>query len=231
MSTVTDGTEAAASSRANPVLRLALFAAFLFAMFYLVARSLVIDIEAFVRRSLGPVRWPPGLHRCRRSWPRSSSPDRCWRGCVDYSFGPLLKTAVTLCSAALAGDIAAFFRQAGGPGQRAGTGRRGVGRADRPRRSAAGSGDVVGQRFKPPGMSDALASYVFGAFGMPVSAMAMEPSSDRRRAHSSTPRWGRRSGILHSPLAFAAVEVWCVTAIIGAARAHRGYRSWRAGRR
>ena len=35
---------------------------------------------------------------------------------------------------------------------------------------------------------------------------------------------------LNSPLAFAAIAVWCGTAIIGAFAAHRGYRSWRANR-
>jgi uncharacterized membrane protein YdjX (TVP38/TMEM64 family) len=33
---------------------------------------------------------------------------------------------------------------------------------------------------------------------------------------------------LNSPLAYVAIAVWCLTAIIGAFAAHRGYRSWRA---
>ena len=36
---------------------------------------------------------------------------------------------------------------------------------------------------------------------------------------------------LNSPLAYTAVAVWCVTAVIGAFAAHRGYRGWRASRR
>jgi uncharacterized membrane protein YdjX (TVP38/TMEM64 family) len=33
---------------------------------------------------------------------------------------------------------------------------------------------------------------------------------------------------LNSPVAYAAIVVWCLTAIIGAFAAHRGYRNWRA---
>jgi uncharacterized membrane protein YdjX (TVP38/TMEM64 family) len=32
---------------------------------------------------------------------------------------------------------------------------------------------------------------------------------------------------LSSPLTYVAVAVWCITAIIGAFAAHRGYRGWR----
>ena len=33
---------------------------------------------------------------------------------------------------------------------------------------------------------------------------------------------------LNSPLAYVAIGIWCLTAIIGAFAAHRGFRSWRA---
>ena len=36
---------------------------------------------------------------------------------------------------------------------------------------------------------------------------------------------------LNSPLAYVAIAVWCITAIIGAFAAHRGYRGWRARNR
>jgi hypothetical protein len=32
---------------------------------------------------------------------------------------------------------------------------------------------------------------------------------------------------MSSPLAYVAVGIWCVTAVIGAFAAHRGYRGWR----
>jgi uncharacterized membrane protein YdjX (TVP38/TMEM64 family) len=89
---------------------------------------------------------------------------------------------------------------------------------------------VVGQRFIP-GISDALASYSFGAFGLPLWQMAVGA------AIGSVPRafvytaLGASISDLNSPLAYAAIAVWCLTAIIGAFAAHRGYLGWRAGRR
>ena len=41
---------------------------------------------------------------------------------------------------------------------------------------------------------------------------------------------GASIGDLSAPLAYTAIGVWCVTAIIGAFAAHRGYRSWRRHR-
>ena len=41
---------------------------------------------------------------------------------------------------------------------------------------------------------------------------------------------GASIGDLSTPLAYAAVAVWCVTAIIGAFATHRGYRHWRGVR-
>jgi uncharacterized membrane protein YdjX (TVP38/TMEM64 family) len=39
---------------------------------------------------------------------------------------------------------------------------------------------------------------------------------------------GASVGDMSSPLAYAAIAVWCVTAVIGAFAAQRGYRKWRA---
>src|SRR6185369_6827768 len=89
---------------------------------------------------------------------------------------------------------------------------------------------VVGQRFIP-GVSDALASYGFGAFGVPLWQMAvgaMIGSVPRAFVYTAL---GASIGDLSSPLAYAAVAIWCVTAIIGAFATHRGYRSWRGHRR
>ena len=87
---------------------------------------------------------------------------------------------------------------------------------------------VVGQRFVP-GISDALASYAFGAFGVPLWQMAIGSfigSAPRAFAYTAL---GASIGNRSSALAYAAVAVWCFTAIIGAFAAHRGFRSWRAG--
>ena len=85
---------------------------------------------------------------------------------------------------------------------------------------------VVGQRFIP-GISDALASYAFGAFGVPLWQMAVGAligSAPRAFVYTAL---GASIGDLSSPLAYAAVAIWCVTAVIGAFVTHRGYRKWR----
>jgi uncharacterized membrane protein YdjX (TVP38/TMEM64 family) len=38
---------------------------------------------------------------------------------------------------------------------------------------------------------------------------------------------GASIGDLSAPLAYTAIGVWCVTAIVGAVVAHRGFRRWR----
>jgi uncharacterized membrane protein YdjX (TVP38/TMEM64 family) len=38
---------------------------------------------------------------------------------------------------------------------------------------------------------------------------------------------GASIGDLSSPLAYVAIAVWCVTAVIGAFATHRGYQHWR----
>jgi len=231
MSTVTDSTEAAAGGRRKHILRLALFAAFLFAMFYLVAVKHVIDIEA-VRAAItrtGPL--APLVYIPMSAILASIFvPGPLLAAGSGLLFGPVLGTAVTLCSAALTATIAAFFgRRAGRDSARALVGAEWAERIDSQIRRR-GLWAVVGQRFVP-GISDALASYVFGAFGMPLWQMAIGAfigSAPRAFVYTAL---GASISDLHSPLAFAAVGVWCVTAIIGALAAHRGYRSWRAGRR
>jgi uncharacterized membrane protein YdjX (TVP38/TMEM64 family) len=89
---------------------------------------------------------------------------------------------------------------------------------------------VVGQRFIP-GVSDALASYAFGAFGVPLWQMAVGAfigSVPRAFVYTAL---GASIGDLSSPLAYVAVAIWCVTAVIGAFATHRGYRHWRGRHR
>jgi uncharacterized membrane protein YdjX (TVP38/TMEM64 family) len=88
---------------------------------------------------------------------------------------------------------------------------------------------VVGQRFIP-GISDALASYAFGAFGVPVWQMAVGAfigSVPRAFVYTAL---GASINDLSSPLAYAAIAIWCVTAVVGAFATHRGYRHWRRRR-
>jgi uncharacterized membrane protein YdjX (TVP38/TMEM64 family) len=85
---------------------------------------------------------------------------------------------------------------------------------------------VVGQRFIP-GVSDALASYAFGAFGIPLWQMALGAfigSVPRAFVYTAL---GASIADRSSPLAYAAIAVWCVTAIVGAFAARRGYQKWR----
>ncbi len=218
-------------SRRKHLLRLVLFAAVLFAMFYLVAVKHLIDIEA-VRSAIaeaGPV--APLMYIPMSAILASIFvPGPLLAAGSGLLFGPVLGTVVTLCSSALTATIAAYLgRRAGRESARAIVGAEWAARIDNQIRQR-GLWAVVGQRFVP-GISDALASYVFGAFGMPLWQMAIGAligSAPRAFVYTAL---GASISNLKSPLAYAAVGVWCVTAIIGAFAAHRGYRSWRAGRR
>jgi uncharacterized membrane protein YdjX (TVP38/TMEM64 family) len=145
-------------------------------------------------------------------------------------FGPVLGTFVTLGSTATTATITALAgRHAGRDSARALIGAQRAERIDAQIRRR-GLWAVVGQRFVP-GVSDALASYTFGAFGMPLWQMAVGAligSAPRAFVYTAL---GASISDLSSPLAYAAVAVWCITAVIGAFAAHRGYRSWRARNR
>jgi uncharacterized membrane protein YdjX (TVP38/TMEM64 family) len=141
-------------------------------------------------------------------------------------FGPVLGLFVTLGATVGTATIASLVgRRAGGDSARA------LLRAERADRldqliERRGLWAVVGQRFIP-GISDALASYAFGAFGVPLWQMAVGAligSAPRAFVYTAL---GASIGDLSSPLAYAAIAVWCVTAVIGAFATHRGYRQWR----
>lgn len=227
---MTDESQSLTAGRAKHVLRLALFAAFLLTMFYLVAVKHVIDIEA-VRATIahaGPLA-PLAYIPMSAILASVFVPGPLLAAGSGLLFGPALGTVVTLCSSALTATITAYFgRRAGRDSARALVGAEWAGRIDAQIRRR-GLWAVVGQRFVP-GISDALASYVFGAFGVPLWQMAVGAligSAPRAFVYTAL---GASISDLHSPLAFAAVAVWCITAIIGAFAAHRGYRSWRSGR-
>lgn len=225
---MTDAPDSPAPSRRPHVLRLALFAAFLLALFYLVAVKRVVDIESVrsaVARSgpLAPLLYVPVSALLASIF----VPGPLLAAGSGLLFGPVLGTFVTLCSAATTATIAAFVgRRAGRDSARALVGAQWAARIDS-QIQRRGLWAVVGQRFVP-GISDALASYVFGAFGMPLWQMAIGAligSAPRAFVYTAL---GASISDFTSPLAYAAVAVWCATAIIGAFAAHRGIRSWRA---
>ena len=230
MSSSTESEPPPRPNRWPHILRLAVFVIFLATMFYLVAVRRVIDIEA-VRGAVaaaGPVA-PLVYIPVSAVLASLFVPGPLLAAGSGLLFGPLLGTFVTLGSSMLTATIAALVgRHAGRDSARALIGEQWAARIDA-QIQRRGLWAVVGQRFIP-GISDALASYTFGAFGMPLWQMAigaMIGSAPRAFVYTAL---GASISNLNSPLAYAAVAVWCVMAIIGAFAAHRGYRSWRARR-
>jgi uncharacterized membrane protein YdjX (TVP38/TMEM64 family) len=221
------GAVPAAGRRAH-ILRLAVFAAFLATLFYLVAVRRVVDIEA-VRATIaatGPVA-PVVYVLIATMLAAIFVPGPLLAAGSGFLFGPVLGTVVTLASTATTATITALIgRRAGRDSARALIGAEWSERIDT-QIQRRGLWAVVGQRFIP-GISDALASYAFGAFGMPLWQMAIGAligSAPRAFVYTAL---GASISDLSSPLAYAAIAVWCITAIIGAFGAHRGYRAWRA---
>jgi uncharacterized membrane protein YdjX (TVP38/TMEM64 family) len=216
--------------RRGHVLRLAIFAAVLFTLFYLVAVRRVIDIEA-VRGAVaaaGPVA-PLVYIPVSALLASIFVPGPLLAAGSGFLFGPVLGTVVTLSSTATTAVLAALVgRRAGRDSARALIGADWAVRID-DQIKRRGLWAVVGQRFVP-GISDAMASYAFGAFGMPLWQMAIGAfigSLPRAFVYTAL---GASISDLNSPLTYAAVAVWCITAIIGAFAVHRGYRSWRSGK-
>lgn len=219
-------------SRRGPVVRLAVFAAFLAAVFYLVAVAHVIDIEE-IRRVVSATGPAAPLTYVVVSAVAGALfvPGSILAAGSGLLFGPLLGVFVTLGATVGTAIVASFVgRRAGRDSARALLGAQ---RADRfdALIGRRGLWAVVGQRFVP-GISDALASYAFGAFGVPLWQMAVGAfigSVPRAFVYTAL---GASIGNRSSPLAYAAIAVWCVSAIVGAFAAHRGYRRWRthAGR-
>jgi uncharacterized membrane protein YdjX (TVP38/TMEM64 family) len=207
--------------------RLAAFAAFLVAVFYLVAVSRIIDVED-VRRTVaatGPLA-PVAYIVVSAALGAVFVPGPILAAGSGLLFGPVLGLVVTLGATVGTAIVAGFVgRRAGRTSARA---LLGADRADRLDRliERRGLWAVVAQRFIP-GISDALASYAFGAFGIPLWQLAVGAfigSVPRAFVYTSL---GASIGDLSAPLAWAAVAVWCVTAVVGAFATHRAYRAWR----
>jgi uncharacterized membrane protein YdjX (TVP38/TMEM64 family) len=214
-------------SRRAHIVRLAVFAGFLAVVFYLVAVARVINIDEIrgVVSATGPAA-PLTYVVVSAVVGALFVPGSILAAGSGLLFGPLLGVVVTLGATVGTAIVASFVgRRAGRDSARALLGRTRSDRID----GLIGRGGVwavVGQRFVP-GISDALASYAFGAFGVPLWQMAVGAfigSAPRAFAYTAL---GASIGNRSSPLAYAAIAVWCVSAIVGAFAAHRGYRRWR----
>ena len=223
-----DNDGSAPKSRRRHIVQLALFAGFLLAMFYLVAVARVIDIEA-VRRAVaatGPVA-PLVYVVASAVLGALFVPGSILAAGSGILFGTVLGIFVTLGAAVGTAIVASRIgRRAGRDSARSLLGTR---RADRIDGliERGGLWAVVGQRFVP-GISDALASYTFGAFGVPMWQMAVGSfigSSPRAFAYTAL---GASIRDRSSVLAYAAIVVWCLSAIVGAFAARRGIQKWRA---
>jgi uncharacterized membrane protein YdjX (TVP38/TMEM64 family) len=223
-----DGDGSPPPPRRGHIVRLVLFVVFLLGLFYLVAVTRIVDVED-VRRVVGATGPAAPLTYVAVSAVLGAVfvPGPILAAGSGVLFGPLLGTFVTLCSAVGTATITSLIgRRAGRDGARALLGQDRAERLDQ-QVQRRGLWAVVGQRFIP-GISDAMASYAFGAFGVPLWQMAVGAfigSAPRAFVYTAL---GASIGNLSAPLAYSAIAVWCVTAVIGAFAAHRGYRAWRA---
>jgi len=214
-------------TRRSHVIRLGVFVVFLLVLFYLVAVVRVVDVDD-VRRvvtAAGPAA-PLAYVAVSALLGAIFVPGPILAAGSGVLFGPVLGTFVTLFSAIGTACIANLVgRRAGRDGARSLLGAQRADRLDA-QVQRRGLWAVVGQRFVP-GISDALASYAFGACGVPLWQMAVGAfigSAPRAFVYTAL---GASIGDLSAPLAYTAIGVWCVTAVVGAFAAHRGYRSWR----
>jgi uncharacterized membrane protein YdjX (TVP38/TMEM64 family) len=214
-------------SRRSHIVRLGVFAGFLLGMFYLVAVARVIDVEEMRRAvsATGPAA-PLTYVVVSAVLGALFVPGSILAAGSGMLFGPILGIFVTLSAAVGTAVVASRIgRRAGRASARALLGTKRADSIDAliERR---GLWAVVGQRFIP-GISDALASYAFGAFGVPLWQMVIGSfigSAPRAFAYTAL---GASIKNLSSPLAYSAIAVWCVSAIVGAFAARRGYQRWR----
>ncbi|MBY0441984.1 MAG: TVP38/TMEM64 family protein [Mycobacteriaceae bacterium] len=227
---MTENDGAAMSFRRREIFRLAVFAVFLVTLFYAVAIARVIDLAA-VRHAVSATGPAAPLTYLATSAVLGAVfvPGPILAAGSGLLFGPLLGTFVTLGSTVGTALVANLVgRRAGLDSVRTSLG---TNRADQLQElvSKHGLWAVVAQRFIP-GISDAFAAYGFGACGVPLWQMAVGAfvgSAPRAFVYTAL---GSSINDLSSPLAYSAVAVWCVTAIIGALAVRRGYRKWRGWR-
>lgn len=229
--TDTEGADTEADAPRRHIVRLALFATVLGGVFCVMVFGRVIDADEIraVVTATGPAA-PLTYIVLSAILGAIFAPGPILAGGSGLLFGPVVGLGVTLAATVGTALIGALVgRRAGRASARA---LLGAERADwlDGQIERRGLWAVVGQRFIP-GMSDAMAAYAFGAFGVPLWQMALGAfigSVPRAFVYTSL---GAALGNKSAALAFAAAAVWCVTAIIGAVAAHRGYRTWRRHRR
>ena len=209
-------------------MRLALFAVLLGLLYYLTAVQQVIDVS-YVRgviESAGPLA-PLAYVAVSSVLGALLVPGPLLAGGSGFLFGPVLGTFVTLGATVGSAVLTSTAgRRAGRGSARALLGPARAVRVDALIRRG-GLWAVVGQRFVP-GVNDALASYAFGAFGVPLWQMAVGAfigSAPKAFVYTAL---GSTLGEFSAPLLIAAIAVWCVTAVAGAFAAHRGWRAWRS---
>jgi uncharacterized membrane protein YdjX (TVP38/TMEM64 family) len=217
-------------NRRRHLLQLVVFVAFLAGLFYLFTVTRVVDVDD-VRATIaatGPAA-PVTYVVVSAALGALFVPGPILAAGSGVLFGPVVGTMVTLGATVGTAAVASLVgRRAGRDSAR---GLLGEARADRIDAliDRGGLWAVVGQRFVP-GISDALASYAFGAFGVPLWQMmvgALIGSLPRAFVYTAL---GASVGDPSSPLMFTAIGVWCVTAVIGAFAAHRGLVRWRSHR-
>jgi uncharacterized membrane protein YdjX (TVP38/TMEM64 family) len=222
--------DSAQTSRRKHVVRLAVFVAFLVVMFYLLAVRHVVNIED-VRRTVAATGPAAPLTYIVVSAVLGAIfvPGPILAASSGLLFGPLLGVFVTLGATVGTAVVAAFLgRRAGRDSARELLGAKRAERIDS-LIDRGGLWAVVGQRFVP-GLSDALASYAFGAFGVPLWQMAVGAfigSVPRAFVYTAL---GASIGNKSPALAYAAIGVWCVTAVFGAVAARHAFKHWRAHR-
>jgi uncharacterized membrane protein YdjX (TVP38/TMEM64 family) len=217
----------AAPSRRPHFIRLLVFVAFLLTMFYLVAIARVVDIDA-VRHTVtatGPMA-PLAYIVMSAVLGAMFLPGSILAAGSGLLFGPVLGLFVTIGAAMGTAIVASTVgRRAGRDSARVLVGPNRAQRIDSVI-ERGGLWAVVGQRFVP-GISDAFASYTFGAFGVPLWQIAIGSfigSAPRAFVYTAL---GASIRDRSSPLAYAAIAVWCVTAVVGVFAARHVYRHWR----
>lgn len=216
------------TSRRRHIIRLALFVAVLSVLFYLTAVERVVDVECVrgLIESTGPLA-PLTYVAVSSVLGALLVPGPLLAAGSGFLFGPVLGTFVTLGATIGSAVITAFAgRRAGRDSARALLGADHAARIDG-LIQRGGLWAVVGQRWIP-GINDALASYTFGAFGVPLWQMAAGAfigSAPKAFAYTAL---GSTLGEFSAPLLIAAIVVWCLTAVLGAFAARRGWRRWRS---
>ena len=226
---MTDNPDSAPTSRQRRIVRLGVFAVFLVVMFYLLAVRHVVNMD--VRRTVAATGPAAPLTYIVVSAVLGAIfvPGPILAASSGLLFGPVLGVFVTLGATVGTAVVASLVgRRAGRDSARA---LLGASRAERVDAliERGGLWAVVGQRLVP-GLSDALASYAFGAFGVPLWQMAVGAligSVPRAFVYTAL---GASIGNRSPALAYAAIAVWCVTAIVGAFAARHGFRHWRGHR-